>query len=68
MGADTMPDVGAPEAEPASPDAMNPADEFAASDAEAGGPEVAGRAKRESRIYTKPSLRESASILVSLAR
>ena len=62
---------GAPEAEPAAPDSMNLAgeeDEFAASDAEAGGPEVAGRAKRESRIYRKPSLSESAKILVSLAR
>jgi hypothetical protein len=73
IGAEPGLEATAPEATPASPDAMNaPApeeeDDFAASDAEAGGPELAGRAKRESRIFRRPSLIESSDIMITLAR
>jgi hypothetical protein len=49
MGAD-LGDAGmeAPGLEPAAGDELNPSDEFAASDAAAGGPETTGRMKRES--------------------
>jgi hypothetical protein len=43
-------------------------DEFAASDAEAGGPEVAGREKRESITYRKPSITEANNLMFKLAK
>lgn len=49
------------EAEPAE-------DDFAAADAAAGGPEVAGREKRESIIYRKPSISEANKLMYKLAR
>jgi len=50
-------------------DSMNPEDEFAASDAAAGGDETAGRSMRESRADRKNrKLAESHSILTKLAR
>jgi len=53
----------------AEPDSMNPEDEFAASDAAAGGDETAGRSMRESRADRKNrKLAESHSILTKLAR
>jgi hypothetical protein len=54
----------------AAPDEMNPmpagGDEFGASDAAAGGAEVAGRGMRESKFARK--LAESHSILAKLAK
>jgi len=53
----------------AEPDSMNPEDEFAASDAAAGGDETAGRSMRESRAARRAQkLSESHSILTKLAR
>lgn len=49
------------EAEPAE-------DDFAAADAAAGGPEVAGREKRESIMYRKPSITEANKLMYKLAR
>jgi hypothetical protein len=49
------------EAEPAE-------DDFAAADAAAGGPEVAGREKRESIVYRKPSITEANKLMYKLAR
>jgi hypothetical protein len=43
-------------------------DEFSASDAAAGGDEVAGREKRESIIFKKPSISEGNSLMYKLAR
>lgn len=60
-----------PGEEVSSPDTMNmsPADEFAASDAAAGGSETAGRARRESREYAKAKqLDEAHSIMSRLAK
>lgn len=45
-----------------------PTDEFAASDAAAGGEEVAGREKRESREFRKPSINEGNNLMFKLAR
>lgn len=45
-----------------------PADNFSTSDAEAGGPEVAGRMKRESRTFRKPSITEANNLMFKLAR
>jgi hypothetical protein len=71
IGADPSADMAAPaagtefdndiEAEPAT-------DEFAASDAEAGGPEVAGREKRESISFRKPSIMEGNKLMYKLAK
>jgi len=44
------------------------ADEFGASDAAAGGDEVAGREKRESVQFRKPSITEGNSLMFKLAR
>ena len=64
MGMDTAPEPGLDAAEP---DMMNePGDEFAASDAAAGGPEASGREMRESKFARK--LAESHSIISKLAR
>ena len=56
----------------AEPDMMNPepaGDEFAASDAAAGGPEAAGRAMRESKEQRKArKLAEAHSVMAKLAR
>jgi hypothetical protein len=49
-------------------DAEAPIDDFGASDAEAGGPEVAGRAKRESVMFRKPSITEGNNLMFKLAR
>lgn len=43
-------------------------DDFGASDAEAGGPEVAGRAKRESVYFRKPSITEANNLMFKLSR
>lgn len=43
-------------------------DEFGASDAAAGGPEVAGREKRESINFRKPTLSESNRLMYKLAK
>lgn len=43
-------------------------DDFAAADAAAGGPEVAGREKRESIMYRKPSITEANKLMYKLAR
>lgn len=43
-------------------------DEFAASDASAGGPEVAGREKRESITFKKPSITEGNKLMYKLAK
>lgn len=45
-----------------------PVDDFAASDASAGGPEVAGREKRESVVFRKPSITEGNTLMYKLAR
>lgn len=45
-----------------------PTDDFAAADAAAGGADVAGREKRESREFRKPSITEGNSIMYKLAR
>jgi len=64
MGMDTATEPGVDTAEP---DMMNePSDEFAASDAAAGGPEASGREMRESKFARK--LAESHSIISKLAR
>jgi hypothetical protein len=72
LGAPGAAGAPAPEGElPVTPDLMNSApegDEFGASDAAAGGPEIAGRAKRESRIFRKPSLAESNNLMIKLSR
>lgn len=44
------------------------ADEFGASDAAAGGPEVAGREKRESITFRKPSIMEGNKLMFKLAK
>jgi hypothetical protein len=49
-------------------DAEAPVDDFGASDAEAGGPEVAGRAKRESVMFRRPSITEGNNLMFKLAR
>jgi hypothetical protein len=69
MGADALDDM--PDDLTAEPDAMNlpPEDEFGASDAAAGGAEVTGRARRESREFARMSrLQESHDIMVKLAK
>lgn len=43
-------------------------DDFAASDAEAGGPEVAGREKRESIVFRKPTITEGNNLMFKLAK
>lgn len=54
---------------PAAPDAMNPTDEFGASDAAVGGEEVSGRGMRESRAFQRAQrLAESHSIISKLAK
>ena len=66
QGMDMPPEPGMDMSEP---DAMNPTDEFGASDAAAGGAETAGRAMRESRqerIVRK--LAESHSIMAKLSK
>lgn len=72
IGADPMAmGMGGQEPVPAvaGPDTMNAEeDDFAASDAAAGGPEIAGRMKRESREIRKPSLSESMRLMSKLAR
>ncbi len=67
MGAEPA-DIGPPEAamKPSEPDQMNTGDEFAASDAAAGGEETSGREMRESRFSKK--LAESHNIISKLAR
>jgi hypothetical protein len=66
MDADMDADIGLDIAEP---DSMNPEDEFAASDAAAGGDETAGREMRESSSARRArKLAESHSILTKLAR
>lgn len=45
-----------------------PTDDFAAADAAAGGDEVAGREKRESVQFRKPSITEGNSLMFKLAR
>ena len=72
MGADPMAG-GMPGEEPGldigAPDAMNPGDEFGASDAAVGGPETAGRGLRESRQQrTARRLAEAHSIIARLAK
>ena len=72
MGADPMAG-GMPGEEPGldigAPDAMNPGDEFGASDAAVGGPETAGRGLRESRRQrTARRLAEAHSIIARLAK
>ena len=62
----TEPGMEEPSMEPAAPDEMNAGDEFAASDAAAGGPEASGREMRESKFVRK--LAESHSIISRLAR
>ena len=71
MGADPMAAMPPePGMAPAGPDMMNPGgDEFAASDAAAGGPEAAGRAMRESKEQRRArKLAEAHSILSKLAK
>lgn len=74
IGADPMADMGAeaPEGDMGFDNDIEagvPAeDEFAASDAAAGGDEVAGREKRESIQFRKPSITEGNSIMFKLAR
>lgn len=68
MEPDMGPDMG-PDMEPmvpSSPDELNVGDEFAASDAAAGGEETSGREMRESRFAKR--LAESHSIISKLAR
>lgn len=55
-----------PGMEPAAPDEMNAGDEFAASDAAAGGAEASGREMRESKFARK--LAESHNIMAKLAK
>jgi hypothetical protein len=43
-------------------------DEFAAADAAAGGPEVAGREKRESITFRKPTITEGNKLMYKLAK
>jgi hypothetical protein len=45
-----------------------PTDDFAAADAAAGGADVAGREKRESRQFRKPSITEGNNIMFKLAK
>lgn len=45
-----------------------PMDDFAAADAAAGGPEVAGREKRESISFRKPSITEGNKLMYKLAK
>lgn len=45
-----------------------PTDDFAAADAAAGGPEVAGREKRESITFRKPSIMEGNKLMSKLAK
>jgi CHASE3 domain sensor protein len=62
-------DMDASEVAPTEPDMMNAApDEFAAADAAAGGAEVAGRARRESRELFAKKINEAHSILSKLAK
>jgi hypothetical protein len=70
MGAEPAGMPMEPGMEPAGPDMMNPGgDEFAASDAAAGGPEAAGRAMRESKEQRRArKLAEAHSILSKLAK
>lgn len=61
--------AGAPGEELAGNDIeAEPTDDFGASDAAAGGPEVAGRMKRESKTYRKPSITEGNNLMYKLAR
>jgi hypothetical protein len=69
--------IGAePEAEmPMEPEAefdndieAEPTDDFAAADAAAGGPEVAGREKRESVQFRRPSITEANNLMFKLAK
>jgi hypothetical protein len=48
--------------------AEEPTDDFAAADAAAGGPEVAGREKRESITFRKPSITEGNKLMYKLAK
>ena len=67
MGAEPAPEFGNDlDAEPEM--GMGAEDEFGASDAAAGGPEVAGREKRESIQFRKPSIMEGNSLMYKLAR
>jgi len=54
------------EAEPA--EEIPSDDEFAAADASAGGPEVAGREKRESIIFRKPTITEGDNLMYKLSK
>jgi hypothetical protein len=45
-----------------------PTDDFAAADAAAGGPEVAGRERRESITFRKPSITEGNKLMYKLAK
>ena len=66
QGMDMPPEPGMDMSEP---DAMNPTDEFGASDAAAGGAETAGRAMRESRQQRiARKLAESHSIMAKLSK
>jgi hypothetical protein len=71
IGADPAMDMGAPD-EFAEPDMMNDMppeeDEFAAADAAAGGIEAAGREKRESVQFRKPSIMEGNSLMFKLSK
>lgn len=66
MGAEPNMGPEEPTMKSAAPDEMNAGDEFAASDAAAGGAETAGREMRESRFVRK--LAESHSIIAKLAK
>jgi hypothetical protein len=65
FGNDIEADAGAPVDMPAEVPAE---DEFAAADAAAGGPEVAGREKRESITFRKPSITEGNKLMYKLAK
>ena len=52
----------------AEPADEEPSDNFAAADAAAGGPEVAGREKRESITFRKPSITEGNMLMYKLAK
>lgn len=59
-GGEEIPDAGM--------DSMNTGDEFGASDAAAGGPEISGRTRRESREVFARKLSEAHSIVSKLAK
>lgn len=69
IGAEPAPEMGAEAGAEFDNDIeAEPTDDFAAADAAAGGPEVAGREKRESIQFRKPSITEANSLMFKLSK